>query len=83
MYTLTIHIQTVTHLRKSGGYGFEIITFRGYQVSSADKDILQTMSGIIFKTEQKVLGRTNRLLSLDTTWTAQKTTRPTILLFFN
>jgi hypothetical protein len=27
----------------------------------------------------EVLGRTNRLLSSDTTWTAQKTTGPTIL----
>jgi hypothetical protein len=29
----------------------------------------------------QVLGRTNRLLSSDTTWTAQKMARATILLF--
>jgi hypothetical protein len=29
---------------------------------------------------QEVLERTNRLLSFDTTWTAQKTTSPTVLL---
>jgi hypothetical protein len=29
--------------------------------------------------KQEVLGRTNRLFSFDTTWTAYKTTPPTIL----
>jgi hypothetical protein len=33
----------------------------------------------IAECKQDVLGRTNRLLSFDTTWTAQKTMPPTIL----
>jgi hypothetical protein len=31
---------------------------------------------------KKFMGRNNRLLSFNTTWTALKKTRPTILLYF-
>jgi hypothetical protein len=33
--------------------------------------------------KQEVLGRTNSLLSFDTTWTTQKTTRPTVILLLH
>jgi hypothetical protein len=40
-------------------------------------------SSVDLTKEQEVLGRTNLLLSLDTTRSAQKRTRPKILLFFH
>jgi hypothetical protein len=43
-------------------------------------DIWNTPVSLFGTKKQEVLGRINRLLSFDTTWTAEKTTHPTIVL---